>query len=44
MKDITKASHINTAIQFIQYMNDGMMVVAAHIEVGISRSTFYDGA
>jgi hypothetical protein len=44
MKDITKASHINIALQVIQHMNDGMTVVAVYLEVGIPRSTFYDAA
>ena len=42
MKDITKASRVNTALQVIQHMNDGMTVVSACKEVGIPRSTFYD--
>ena len=42
MKDIAKASRVNTALQVIQHMNDGMTVVAACKEVGIPRSTFYD--
>ena len=42
MKDITKASRVNTALQVIQHMNDGKTVVAACKEVGIPRSTFYD--
>ena len=42
MKDITKASRVNTALQVIQHLNDGMTVVAACKEVGMPRSTFYD--
>ena len=42
MKDIAKTSRINTAIQVIQHMNDGMTVVSACKEAGIPRSTFYD--
>jgi ACT domain-containing protein len=42
MKAITKSSRVNSAIQVIQHMNDGMTVVAACKEVGIPRSTFYD--
>ena len=42
MKDIAKTSRVNTAIQVIQHMNDGMTVVDACKEVGIPRSTFYD--
>jgi DNA invertase Pin-like site-specific DNA recombinase len=42
MKDIAKASRVNTALQVFQRMNDGMTVVAACKEVGIPRSTFYD--
>jgi len=42
MKDIAKASRINTALQVFQHMNDGKTVVAACKEVGIPRSTFYD--
>jgi hypothetical protein len=42
MKAIAKTSRVNTALQVIQHMNDGMTVVAACKEVGIPRSTFYD--
>ena len=42
MKDIAKTSRVNTALQVIQHMNDGMTVVSACKEVGIPRSTFYD--
>jgi ACT domain-containing protein len=42
MNAITKASRINTAIQVIQHMNNGMTVVDACQEVGVPRSTFYD--
>jgi DNA-binding IclR family transcriptional regulator len=41
MKAITKASRVNTALQVIQHMNDGMTVVEACKEVGIPRSSFY---
>ena len=41
MKSITKASCINTAVQVIQYMNNGMTVVEACREVGMPRSSFY---
>jgi hypothetical protein len=42
MKAIAKTSRVNTALQVIQHMNDGMTVVAACKEAGIPRSTFYD--
>ena len=42
MKDIAKTSRVNSALQVIQHMNDGMTVVSACKEVGIPRSTFYD--
>jgi ACT domain-containing protein len=42
MNDIAKTSRVNTAIQVIQHMNDGMTVVDACNEVGMPRSTFYD--
>jgi len=42
MKDIAKTSRVNSAIQVIQHMNNGMTVIAACKEVGIPRSTFYD--
>jgi ACT domain-containing protein len=42
MKAIAKSSRVNTALQVIQHMNDGMNVVDACKEVGIPRSTFYD--
>ena len=41
MKEITKAARINSAIQVIQRMNDGMTVVAACKDAGVPRSTFY---
>ena len=41
MKALTKASRINTAIQVLQHMNDGMTVVDACNKVGIPRSTYY---
>jgi len=42
MNPITKSSRVNSAIQVIQRMNDGMTVVDACEEVGIPRSTYYD--
>ena len=42
MKDIAKTSRVNTAIQVIQHMNDGMTFIDACKEVGIPSSTFYD--
>jgi hypothetical protein len=42
MKAITKSSRVNSAIQVLQCMNDGMTVVDACEEVGIPRSTYYD--
>ncbi len=42
MKAIAKTSRVNTALQVIQHMNDGMTVIDACKEVGIPRSTFYD--
>jgi hypothetical protein len=42
MKEIAKTSRVNTAIQVIQHMNDGMTVIDACKEVGIPRSTFYN--
>jgi hypothetical protein len=41
MKAITKASRVNTALQVIQHMNDGMSVVDACQMVGMPRSSFY---
>lgn len=41
MKAITKASRVNTALQVIQHMNEGMTVVEACKEVGLPRSSFY---
>jgi hypothetical protein len=42
MKDIAKTSRVNSALQVIQHINEGMTVVSACKEVGIPRSTFYD--
>ncbi|MHA2401867.1 MAG: helix-turn-helix domain-containing protein [Candidatus Kariarchaeaceae archaeon] len=42
MKAIAKTSRVNTALQVIQHMNDGMTVVDACKEMGMPRSTFYD--
>jgi hypothetical protein len=41
MKAITKASRVNTALQVIQHMNNGMSVVDACKEVRLPRSSFY---
>ncbi len=41
MHAITKASRINTALQVIQHMNNGMSVVEACRLVGMPRSSFY---
>jgi len=41
MKAITKASRVNSAIQVIQRMNQGISVSAACKEIGIPRSTYY---
>jgi ACT domain-containing protein len=41
MKAITKASRVNTALQVIQHMNEGMSVVEACQIVGIPRSSYY---
>jgi hypothetical protein len=41
MSSITKASRINTALQVIQQMNEGMSVVEACQTVGIPRSSYY---
>jgi ACT domain-containing protein len=42
MKALTKASRVNSAIQVIQHMNNGMTVVDACKEVGLPRSSYYD--
>ena len=42
MKALTKSTRVNSAIQVIQRMNDGMTVVDACNEVGMPRSTYYD--
>jgi len=42
MKAITKASRVNTVLQVIQPMNDGMSVVEACRMVGMPHSTFYN--
>jgi len=42
MKALAKASRVNTALQVIQLMNNGMTIVDACREVGVPRSTFYD--
>ena len=41
MKALAKASRMNTAMQVIQHMNNGMTVVEACQTVGMPRSTFY---
>ena len=41
MTSIAKASRINSAIQVIQHMTDGMSVVEACQTVGIPRSSYY---
>lgn len=41
MKSLTKASRVNTALQVIERMNEGMTVVDACQEVGMPRSSFY---
>jgi hypothetical protein len=41
MKSIMKASRINAVTQVIQYMNSGMTMVDACLEVGMPRSSFY---
>ena len=41
MKSLTKASRVNTALQVIQHMNNGMTVVEACKAVGMPRSSFY---
>ena len=42
MKTITRASRVNTVLQVIQLMNNGMTIVDACREVGVPRSSFYD--
>ena len=42
MKALAKASRVNTALQVIQRMNNGMTIIDACREVGVPRSTFYD--
>ena len=42
MKSLDKASRVNTAIQVVQRMNNGMTIVDACRKVGVPRSTFYD--
>jgi hypothetical protein len=42
MKALAKASRVNTALQVIQRMNNGMTIVDACRKVGVPRSTFYD--
>ena len=42
MNKLARNSRVNTALQVIQHMNDGMTVVSACKEVGIPRSTFND--
>jgi hypothetical protein len=42
MKGITKASRMNSALQVIQYMNNGITVVDACQQAGLPRSSFND--
>jgi len=42
MKSPAKASRLNSFLQVIQPMNNGMTIVDACREVGVLRSTFYD--
>jgi hypothetical protein len=42
MKALAKASRVNTALQVIQHMNNGMTIVDACRGVSVPRSTFYD--
>ena len=37
-----KAARVNSAIQVIQRMHEGMTAVDACLEIGLPRSTFYD--
>ena len=41
MKSLAKASRVNTIMQVIQHMNEGMIVVEACLTVGRPRSSFY---
>lgn len=41
MKALAKSSRVNSALQVIQLMNDGMSVVDACKAVGIPRSSYY---
>ena len=41
MNYITRAAKVNTALQVIQHMNEGMNVTDACHEVGMPRSTYY---
>ena len=41
MNYITRATKVNTALQVIQHMNEGMNVTEACHEVGMPRSTYY---
>jgi pentatricopeptide repeat protein len=41
MKSLTKAARVNTALQVVQHMNDGLTVVDACKAVGLPRSSFY---
>lgn len=42
MRSLAKSSRVNSALQVIQRMNQGMTVVDACREVGIPRSSFYN--
>ena len=41
MKSHAKASCVNTALQVIQHVNEGMTMVEACQSVGMPRSSFY---
>ena len=41
MKELTKSSRINRALQVIQHTNQGMTVIEACREVGMPRSSYY---
>jgi len=41
MKSLAKSARVNTALQVIQHMNNGMTVAEACSAVGIPRSSYY---
>lgn len=41
MKELTKSSRINRALQVIQHTNQGMTVMDACREIGMPRSSYY---